>query len=46
MNEFVCVPVVKSSKKGVDYIALEITFPGGYKKIVFLEQAEQFLVKL
>ena len=46
MGEFICVPVQKTSKKGVPYMVLEVTFPSGYKKIVFLEQAEQYLVNL
>lgn len=33
----------KTSKKGNTYICLEITFPNGYKKIVFLDKAEEFL---
>lgn len=34
----------KVSKNGVPYKALEITFPNGYKKVVYLDKAEQFLV--
>lgn len=33
----------KTSKSGNTYICLEVTFPSGYKKLVYLEQAEQFL---
>lgn len=41
---FECVVVRKVSKKTKqDYVALEITFPNGYKKIVFLDRAEEFL---
>lgn len=42
---FECRPIEKTSKKGETYICLEITFPNGYKKLVFLEPAEQFLCK-
>lgn len=35
-----CVLVERTSKAGNRYTALEITFPGGYKKIVFLTPAE------
>lgn len=44
---FECKPIRKTSKKtGAEYIALEIVFPNGYKKIVFLDKAEEFLVTL
>lgn len=33
-----------SKKTGVEYICLEITFPNGYKKVVFLDKAEEYLV--
>lgn len=33
----------KTSKNGNDYICLEITFPNGYKKIVFLDKAEEYI---
>lgn len=33
----------KVSKNGVPYKALEITFPNGYTKTVYLDKAEQFL---
>lgn len=36
--------VTKVSKSGQEYKVLEITFPNGYKKIVFLDRAEQFMV--
>ena len=36
----------KTSKAGNDYVALEVTFPCGYKKIVFLEKAEEVLALL
>ena len=35
----------KTSKKGNKYICLEITFPNGYKKIVFLDKAEEYLCR-
>lgn len=41
---FECKALKKISRKtGEEYICLEITFPNGYKKIVFLEKAEQYL---
>lgn len=40
---FECVPIEKTSKNGLPYICLEITFPSGYKKIVFLDRAEEYL---
>lgn len=44
---FECKAIEKISKKtGKPYVALEITFPNGYKKIVFLEKAEEYLVTL
>lgn len=33
----------KKSKKGNEYICLEVTFPNGYKKIVFLDKAEEYI---
>lgn len=37
--------VTKFSKKTkAEYICLEITFPNGYKKIVFLDRAEEYMV--
>ena len=36
--------VEKTSKKGTTFICLEITFPNGYKKLVFLDKAEEYLV--
>lgn len=33
----------KTSKKGNTYVCLEVTFPNGYKKIVFLDKAEEFM---
>ena len=38
--------VTKQSKKGTEYTCLVITFPNGYKKTVYLEQAEQFLAQM
>lgn len=42
---FDVVVITKTSKNGLEYTALEITFPNGYKKIVYLDKAEQFLCK-
>lgn len=42
---FECKPLVKKSKNGEEYKCLEITFPNGYTKIVFLDKAEQFLIE-
>lgn len=36
--------VQKTSKKGATYEALIITFPSGYEKLVFLDNAEKFLI--
>lgn len=41
---FECKAIQKTSKKGSPYICLEVTFPNGYKKLVFLEKAEEFFV--
>ncbi len=35
----------KQSKKGNTYICLEVTFPNGYKKIVFLDKAEEYIAE-
>lgn len=44
---FECKAVYKTSKKtGKEYVCLEITFPNGYKKIVFLDKAEEYLATL
>ena len=43
---FECEVVTKISKSGKEYVALEITFPNGYKKIVFLDKAEEYLAML
>lgn len=43
---FNCEAVEKTSKTGQTYVALEITFPSGYKKLVFLTPAEKHLVVL
>lgn len=38
--------VTRTSKKsGNQYSALEITFSNGYKKLVFLDQAELFMAQ-
>ena len=44
--EFKCTLVDKVSRNGVPYIALEIEFPNGYKKLVFLSPSEKCLVEL
>lgn len=36
----------KISKEGKEYEVLIITFPNGYEKKVFLENAEKFLISL
>lgn len=33
----------KISKKGNEYVCVELTFPNGYKKIVFLDKAEEYM---
>lgn len=40
---FTCEAIERTSKNGKKYIALEITFPNGYKKLVFLDRAEEYL---
>ncbi len=41
---FECKPITKRSKKtGKEYTCLEIIFPNGYSKIVFLDKAEEYL---
>lgn len=41
---FECKYIERVSKKnGKLYGCLEITFPNGYKKIVFLDKAEEYL---
>lgn len=42
---FECKPVAKKAKNGTDYICLEVIFPNGYKKLIFLEQAEQYMLR-
>lgn len=34
----------KQSKGGIPYKCLEITFPNGYTKIIYLDKAEQYLL--
>lgn len=36
--------VTKTAKNGNEYKVLELEFVNGYKKIVFLEQAEQYIL--
>ena len=43
---FECHVIEKTSKSGKTYICLEITFPNGYKKLVFLDKAEEYLATL
>lgn len=43
---FECRVIKKISKKGNEYIALEITFPNGYRKLVFLDKAEEYIAEL
>jgi hypothetical protein len=39
-------PIIKKSKKtGKEYVALEVLFPNGYTKIVFLDKAEEYICK-
>lgn len=44
MDGFKVNVVDKVSKAGNPYTCLEIVFPNGYTKIVFLDEAEKFLV--
>ena len=44
--EFTVEVVEKISKNGQPYMALEICFPSGYKKLVFLTPAEKHLVQV
>lgn len=41
---FECKPIEKISKSGKKYRCLEITFPNGYSKLVFLDRAEEYLL--
>lgn len=43
---FECEAKRKISKKGNEYICLEITFPNGYKKTVFLDDAEKYIAEM
>lgn len=36
--------VEKISKTGNPYVCLMIVFPNGYEKLVFLEEAEKFML--
>ena len=41
---FECKVVEKQSKKsGNTFVCLEIIFPNGYKKLVFLDRAEEYI---
>lgn len=44
--EFKCEVIQKVSKNGEPYTALEIVFPSGYRKLVFLTPAEKHLAEL
>lgn len=35
----------KVSKAGNTYVCLEITFPNGYKKIAFVDSAEEYMLQ-
>lgn len=41
---FTAQAVQKKAKNGNDYICIEICFPNGYKKLVFLEEAEKYML--
>lgn len=43
---FECKAIQKIAKSGNPYTCLEITFPNGYVKIVFLDKAEEYLANL
>lgn len=43
---FLVEVVDKISKGGNPYRVLEITFPCGYKKIVFLDKSEEYLADM
>ena len=34
----------KSKKTGNDYVTLDLTFPNGYRKMVFLDNAEIYML--
>lgn len=42
---FETVALIKTSKQNKEYVCLEVTFPNGYKKIVFLDKAEEYLLQ-
>ena len=44
--EFKAEVVTKTSKDGNQYTCLEIIFPSGYKKLVFLTPAEKHLIEV
>lgn len=41
---FECKAITKTAKNGKEYICLDIIFPNGYKKLVFLDSAETFML--
>lgn len=34
-----------SKKTGNEYVVLVLTFPNGYEKVIFLEEAELYMIK-
>lgn len=35
----------RTSKSGKEYITLDVVFKNGYKKVIFLDTAEQYMLK-
>lgn len=35
----------RTSKNGKEYVTLDVVFKNGYKKVVFLDTAEQYMLK-
>lgn len=44
-NTFEVKVLRKVSKAGNTYVCLEITFPNGYKKIAFVDSAEEYMLQ-
>lgn len=42
----VCNVIERKTKEGKPYTCLEVKMAGGYTKIVYLDRAEQMLVKM
>lgn len=40
-----CELLKKTSKKGNDYFVIEITLPNGYKKSIFPDYSEKFIIE-